>query len=130
MKFAKIEIKNFRNLENVSIDLSNKNVFFGMNDIGKTNLLYALRFIFDKNTRRNGLQETDYFQQDTSKKISIAITISLDFSQNDLTDTSSQKIIAVFGKYMDSDAKKIHFELKSIFDVNEMSHKYLFLWNK
>lgn len=119
MKFAKIEIKNFRNLENVSIDLSNKNVFFGMNDIGKTNLLYALRFIFDKNTRRNGLQETDYFQQDTSKKISIAITISLDFSQNDLTDTSSQKIIAVFGKYMDSDAKKIHFELKSIFDVNE-----------
>lgn len=119
MKFAKIEIKNFRNLENVSIDLSNKNVFFGMNDIGKTNLLYALRFIFDKNTRRNGLQETDYFQQDTSKTISIAITISLDFSQNDLTDTSSQKIIAVFGKYMDSDAKKIHFELKSIFDVNE-----------
>lgn len=119
MKFAKIEIKNFRNLENVSIDLSNKNVFFGMNDIGKTNLLYALRFIFDKNTRRNGLQETDYFQQDTSKKISIAITISFDFSQNDLTDTSSQKIIAVFGKYMDSDAKKIHFELKSIFDVNE-----------
>lgn len=119
MKFAKIEIKNFRNLENVSIDLSNKNVFFGMNDIGKTNLLYALRFIFDKNTRRNGLQETDYFQQDTSKKISIAITISLDFSQNDLTDTSSQKIIAVFGKFMDSDAKKIHFELKSIFDVNE-----------
>lgn len=64
MKFAKIEIKNFRNLENVSIDLSNKNVFFGMNDIGKTNLLYALRFIFDKIQ-----EEMDYKKQIIFNKI-------------------------------------------------------------
>lgn len=35
MKFEKIEIKNFRNFEDVKIDLANKNVFFGLNDVGK-----------------------------------------------------------------------------------------------
>ena len=47
MRFEKVEIKNFRNFENVKIDLANKNVFFGLNDVGKTNFLYALRYVFD-----------------------------------------------------------------------------------
>lgn len=51
MKFEKIEIKNFRNFEDVKIDLANKNVFFGLNDVGKTNFLYALRYVFDKDVR-------------------------------------------------------------------------------
>ena len=41
MKFENIKIKNFRNFEDVNIDLSNKNIFFGLNDVGKTNFLYA-----------------------------------------------------------------------------------------
>ena len=41
MKFNSVIIKNFRNFEDISIDLTNKNVFFGMNDVGKTNFLYA-----------------------------------------------------------------------------------------
>ena len=49
MKFENIRIKNFRNFEDVTIDISNKNIFFGLNDVGKTNFLYALRYIFDKN---------------------------------------------------------------------------------
>ena len=52
MKFDMVTIKNFRNFENISVALTNKNVLFGMNDVGKTNFLYALRFVFDprKNT--------------------------------------------------------------------------------
>ena len=48
MKFEKVVIKNFRNFDNVELDLSNKNIFFGLNDVGKTNFLYALRYVFDK----------------------------------------------------------------------------------
>lgn len=44
MKLKTLSIKNFRNFEDISITLSNKNVVFGMNDVGKTNFLYALRF--------------------------------------------------------------------------------------
>lgn len=34
MKFEKISIRNFRNFENIEIGISNKNIFFGLNDIG------------------------------------------------------------------------------------------------
>ena len=55
MKFEKIEIKNFRNFEDVKIDLANKNVFFGLNDVGKTNFLYAFRYVFDKDIRKQNI---------------------------------------------------------------------------
>ena len=51
MKFKSVTIKNFRNFEDISIELTNKNVLFGMNDVGKTNFLYALRFVFDKKAK-------------------------------------------------------------------------------
>ena len=35
MKFEKISIRNFRNFENIEICISNKNIFFGLNDIGR-----------------------------------------------------------------------------------------------
>ena len=54
MKFEKISIRNFRNFENIEIAISNKNIFFGLNDIGKTNFLYAMRYVFDKDIRKNG----------------------------------------------------------------------------
>lgn len=60
MKFEKISIKNFRNFENIEINVSNKNIFFGLNDIGKTNFLYALRYVFDRDIRKNGLIDSDF----------------------------------------------------------------------
>lgn len=94
MKFTKIEIQNFRNFEDVSVDLDNKNIFFGMNDIGKTNLLQAIKFLFDKNTRKFGLLETDYYQLDTSKMITITVTIALQIDQSTDLDEDSKKILA------------------------------------
>lgn len=40
-----VEIKNFRNLKNVSYDLSEKNIFKGVNDIGKTNTINAIYWL-------------------------------------------------------------------------------------
>ncbi|SEP41992.1 AAA family ATPase [Propionispora vibrioides] len=51
MKFESISIKNFRNFDEIKVELANKNIFFGLNDVGKTNFLYALRYIFDKDVR-------------------------------------------------------------------------------
>lgn len=66
MKFDAVTIKNFRNFENITIDLTNKNVLFGMNDVGKTNFLYALRFLFDKDVRRQNFIDTDYYKKNTN----------------------------------------------------------------
>ena len=71
MIFNSVTIKNFRNFEDISIDLTNKNVLFGMNDVGKTNFLYALRFVFDKEIRRQNFSDTDYYK----KKVDVPIEI-------------------------------------------------------
>ena len=63
MEFSEIEIKNFRNFENIKINLKNKNIFFGLNDVGKTNFLYAFRYILDKNIRKLNLQDSDFYQK-------------------------------------------------------------------
>lgn len=63
MKFEKISIRNFRNFENIEIGISNKNIFFGLNDIGKTNFLYAMRYVFDKDIRKNGFLDSDFHKK-------------------------------------------------------------------
>ena len=63
MKFNSATIKNFRNFDDIFINITNKNVLFGMNDVGKTNFLYALRFVFDKNIRKQGFCDSDYYEK-------------------------------------------------------------------
>ena len=75
MKLKTLSIKNFRNFEDISITLSNKNVVFGMNDVGKTNFLYALRFLFERKIRNKGFLESDFFQKDTTRVIEICLDI-------------------------------------------------------
>lgn len=63
MEFRKLAINNFRNFENISVDLTNQNVVFGMNDVGMTNFLYAIRFLLDRDTRKNGFKESDFYTE-------------------------------------------------------------------
>ena len=50
-------LKNFRNYENEKIEFSNeKNVFYGLNGQGKTNVIEALYYFCTRNT--NGLGRT------------------------------------------------------------------------
>ncbi len=83
MKFENIKIKNFRNFEDININLDNKNVIFGMNDVGKTNFLYALRYIFDKDIRKQNFIDSDYYKKDINKNIEILITIDISDNNNE-----------------------------------------------
>ncbi|MDD4370839.1 MAG: AAA family ATPase [Anaerostipes sp.] len=88
MKFKNISIKNFRNFEDIMVDLENKNIIFGLNDIGKTNFLYAIRFLFDRECRRNGLVESDFYQKKTDREIEITVEIDI----SDMKDSDNRKI--------------------------------------
>lgn len=90
MKFNSVKIKNFRNFEDISIDLTNKNVLFGMNDVGKTNFLYALRFVFDKDIRKQNFSDTDYYK----KKVNVPIEIDIAVDISDTGNADSQKLRA------------------------------------
>ncbi len=89
MRFKKLIVKNFRNFEDCSIELTNKNLIFGMNDVGKSNLIYALRILFEQRIRNIPLQKTDFHKQNTDNEIEISCLL-------DISDDSeySQLLIA------------------------------------
>lgn len=47
MRIEKLHIKGFRNFDDAVVEFGEKTLVFGPNDSGKTNLLYALRILFD-----------------------------------------------------------------------------------
>ena len=47
MYLSRIYVKNFRNFHFLDVKLSPKSVVVGENNVGKTNLLFALRLILD-----------------------------------------------------------------------------------
>lgn len=45
-----IRIKNFRSIKNALIKVKDMNIFVGLNDVGKSNVLKALNLFFNGNT--------------------------------------------------------------------------------
>lgn len=122
MKFETIKIKNFRNFEDVEIPLSNKNVFFGLNDIGKTNFLFALRFLFDNSVRKNNFDISDYFQNDTSREIEILVEVKIDDEEDDA------KLRAVMKEAILSDAKYVRIAIKGKYSQQLGESEYYLFW--
>lgn len=116
MKFERFSIKNFRNFKEVNINLENKNIVFGMNDIGKTNFLYAVRFLLDKDIRKKGFIDSDYYQKDIHNSIEIMLIIDIkDYEDND----DSKKLIAKMKGVLTSKSEKVYIKLKSDYDYSE-----------
>ncbi len=116
MKFENITIKNFRNFEDIQIELSNKNIFFGLNDVGKTNFLYALRYLFDKDVRKLNFLDSDFYNKQTDKPIEIVVTIDISETHND----DCQKLRAELKGALRSNQNKVYIKLKAEYDNNEL----------
>jgi len=124
MKFENIDIKNFRNFENINLDLANKNVFFGLNDVGKTNFLYALRYVFDKDVRKLNLLDSDFHNKNLDKTIEILITLDI----SDTTCTDCQKLRAQLKGALLSEHKKVYIKLQAEYDKKEMLALPILFW--
>ena len=116
MKFKSISMKNFRNFEKVVVELSNKNIFFGMNDVGKTNFLYALRYVFDKEVRKNELLDSDFYQKNTAEPIDIVVAIDI----SDLDDSDSQKLRARVKGNITSGDNIVYIKLHAVYNPSEL----------
>ncbi len=78
MKISWIHIKGFRNFNNALINFSDKTLLIGANDIGKSNLLYALRLIFDRtlSDRDLELSPSDYNAYTKTENIEITVCLT------------------------------------------------------
>lgn len=116
MKFNSVAIKNFRNFEDISINLTNKNVLFGMNDVGKTNFLYALRYVFDKDVRKQNFSDTDYFKKNVESPIEIIVAIDI----SDVENADSQKLRAKLKGALLSNQNIVFIKIQACYDQKEM----------
>ena len=126
MKFESISIKNFRNFEDISIKLTNKNVLFGMNDVGKTNFLYALRFLFDKDIRKQNFSDADYYKKNTDEPIEILLAIDI----SDTEDDDCKKLRARLKGAILSDQNIVYIKLHATYDKKEMVGVPILYWGR
>lgn len=81
MKINRIEIKYFRSIEYLELKPKQMNIFVGLNNTGKSNVLKALNLFFNGNTGYNErfIFEHDHYKYDrrVGKNISIEITFEL-----------------------------------------------------
>ena len=93
MKISSIHIKGFRNFDDEQITFQDKTLIIGANDVGKTNLIYALRLLFDKSISERDLElsDSDYNAYSGTNEIEITVTIT-DIDEECLLSTFSGSI--------------------------------------
>lgn len=72
-----IRIKGFRNFDDEKINFANQTLVIGANDVGKTNLIYALRILFDRSLSDKDLELYDSDYNVFTKSDSIEITVKI-----------------------------------------------------
>ena len=104
--------------------LSNKNIFFGLNDVGKTNFLYALRYVFDKDIRKLNLVDSDFHNKQLDKPIEIIVTLDI----SDVEDSDCQKLRAQLKGALQSKHSKVYIKLLAEYNKNELLALPLLYW--
>src|SRR5687767_7637859 len=114
MHLSKVQIRNFRNLENISVAFRpGLNALVGRNNVGKTNLFLAIRHALGASDPWDSLRltEDDIFRESQKARVAKTIRIDLTFSELD------KKQLAQFFEILNfnaADPKKsvaeIHFE--------------------
>ncbi len=133
MEFKKLVIENFRNFKSIEIDLSNKNVIFGMNDSGKTNLLFAIRYLLDRTIRNKGFIKSDYHKHDISRPIKIQLEVDLSDREEEngesLKSSHSRLLIStVAGARKNSSLDTFFISLEAIYDEKELFGNPVLSW--
>lgn len=75
MIISKITLKNFRNFKAATINVNEKTLIIGSNDVGKTNLLHALRIVLDRSLSDQDIEpkDSDFYCHEDVNELSILI---------------------------------------------------------
>lgn len=124
MKFKNLHVQNFRNFNDINICIGNSNVVFGVNDIGKTNLLHAIRFMLDRKYRLYGCLDSDFYKKDTSKPIIMTLTLDIE----DEEDNDNKKIYSKIKGALKTAEKELCIQLRSEYNDEHLIGEIDMLW--
>lgn len=77
MVISKVDLSGFRNFKSCTINLEQKSLIIGANDVGKTNFIYALRLLLDRSLSELDIEPTDKDFYAHGKENEFSITIHL-----------------------------------------------------
>lgn len=117
MKFSKITLTNYRNFKHIEINLENKNLFIGENGIGKSNIMHALRILFEKKIRKQGFCESDFF--DKSKELEIIVEMNINNMEDEYT-----KFLITNQIITQSNSNTIYIKLNSQWDDENLEYNF------
>ncbi len=82
MKISWVQLVGFRNFLNSKINFEEKTLVLGANDVGKTNLLHAIRILLDRSLSENDIEplETDFHIKSNGEQVE-KIEIMIAFSE-------------------------------------------------
>lgn len=104
-KIDSVHIIGFRNFIDERINFSNQTLIIGANDIGKSNLIYAIRLLLDKNLSENDLNLSDNDYCAFSDKNRIEITLQLN-------EVREECLLARFKGHIKSDKLMIRYTIE------------------
>ena len=93
-----VEIDGFRNFKEATINLEKKTLVIGANDVGKSNLLYALRMLLDKGISELDLEpvDSDFYAIESTDSFTITIH---------LKEVTEECVLAKLKEYVSDDGK-------------------------
>ncbi|MBE8605765.1 ATP-dependent nuclease [Vibrio cyclitrophicus] len=108
MKIESVSIQGFRNFSDANINFNKQTLIIGSNDIGKTNLVYAIRLLLDKSLSERDIEpsETDFRISDNGEQ-SDEISITIKFS-----DIKEDAALSILKEHV-SDSEESYFVYKA-----------------
>lgn len=133
LKIKHIKIQNFRSIVNLSLDVERMNVFVGLNDAGKSNILKALNLFFNDETDSNVKFdfETDYSKYapikiNKAKEIIISIIFEIPKRYSYHEDVEWKKVWRASGLHKDSSSEWVftpHSKVSTL--LKRIKYKYV-----
>jgi putative ATP-dependent endonuclease of OLD family len=114
MRIDSIRLQGFRNFKDALISLHQKALIIGYNDVGKTNLTYALRLLLDRNLSEASLEpkDSDFYAHEETTEIRITLH---------LIEVAEDCLVSRFKEYQ-SDAKDVYLVYEATRDA-QSRHK-------
>ncbi len=118
MYISNVLIKGFRNFKNTEINFNEKTLVIGANDIGKSNLIHALRILLDKKLSEADIEpkDSDFYVHDKTNEI---------FIQLKFEKVTEDCVVGKMGKFI-SDKGILYMAYQGIRDKSG-EKKYQFL---
>ena len=118
MKIKNVEIKRFRNLENVGFDLKQTNIFSGKNGIGKTTIIDSILWCLCGETIVYGKQDSGNRNNHNLRDI-VNVILTIEF--NGVETTLERKYYDNW--VVDKDGNEKFSEVKNLYFVNGSKYK-------